>query len=653
MLDLRPLKEKPSLSGLKPGPSGWADLAVIPLIAVLSIPPLLWFAHNWSIVNNDSGRYLISGWHLVSGQGYTDLSGEPRTDRGPVLPALIGFMAVLTGHDTDRLVWAVRLLAQVNPLLAYFLVKRISGPIAGLLAAALVTLFGYTATTTGALNVDAVLLSVYLLTLLALLAAMRRESSVLAFLSGLLLGASILTKETAFTNLPLALLAALMLGWSVRGMLWHYLGVVLVCLPWWIWVYSVSGQVYLVGRLPSEFRIPAVVAVLACVGLMVVAYTSGMLARFLGDERRRRWTGWFLAFAWTVALSGLLLTTAGPALATTSLGTLKSYTARLLTPDVVIVPALLLVIGYVTWKAYRANLLWRFFALALLFQVPICLLVAVEGWIARQYLLPETLLLCALAALVADVCGTAVHAGGYRGWLGVALAVSLITLLVLGSWERAQTLVSQKPAGPVGGAPPEALKMADWMAENVPAGRNIYVNAAQGGYIAFLDNGRHRWTKLLLDQGLCEPRPNVQERCNVNDNDLTRTPPNPVWLQMEGKCRAISLTMPNLLDHVRRKNSGYLMIAGSPAYPGLVKLAWRLQESGAFEIVHADFGKKGTRWAYEGVVLLKSTGQAPRAIPTQMDARSLFVLRSCERAKGPGYARKVKSRFTNGISVVP
>ena len=80
----------------------------------------------------------------------------------------------------------------------------------------------------------------YLLALLTLLAAIRRNSSLLAFLSGVLLGTSILTKETAVVNVPLALLAVLLLDWQLRQALWHYLGVVLVCLPWWVWAYSAT-----------------------------------------------------------------------------------------------------------------------------------------------------------------------------------------------------------------------------------------------------------------------------------------------------------------------------------------------------------------------------------------------------------------------------
>jgi 4-amino-4-deoxy-L-arabinose transferase-like glycosyltransferase len=213
----------------------------------LGVPTLVWFVHDWT-VGNDAARSLFAASELVLGQGLQTSNDLPfNGGHGPVFPALIGSLILVFGRDIETLAWALRLLALLNPLLAYFLVKRITGPLAGLIAAALVTLFGKMSLT---INIDAALLMFYLLALLTLLAAMDRTSTALALLSGVLLGASILTKETAFASLPLALLAALLIDWELRKALWHYLGLGLVCLVWWIWSLSASGQVYLIDRLP-------------------------------------------------------------------------------------------------------------------------------------------------------------------------------------------------------------------------------------------------------------------------------------------------------------------------------------------------------------------------------------------------------------------
>jgi hypothetical protein len=141
----------------------WADLAVVPLIAVLSVPPLLWFGHHWTVIHNDAARYLLAGSKLVSDPGLETRNGISHTNHGPGLPALLDALILVFGRDTETLVWTVRLIALVNPLLAYFLGKRISGSVAGLISAALVTPFGYNPT----LSLDPLLLTFYLLALLA------------------------------------------------------------------------------------------------------------------------------------------------------------------------------------------------------------------------------------------------------------------------------------------------------------------------------------------------------------------------------------------------------------------------------------------------------------------------------------------------------
>src|SRR5215217_6240473 len=258
----------------------WPDLAVFPLVLALSILPLLWFGRNW-VTATDGSRYLLLGWNLISGEGYT-LFGYPYTLRGPGFPGLLGGLMLLFGRDVESLAWTARLLTLANPVLMYFLIKRIAGPMAGLLAAAMVTLFGYTATFIEAFNIDAVQLTLYLLVALGLLIGAQKDRAVLWLLSGLLLGTAILTKETSLVVLPLALFATLLLECSFRGLLLHYTGVAAVCLPWWVWYWSVRGNVYLINWLPSKVIFSVVVAALAMAALLVAgSYRSGIVTRLL------------------------------------------------------------------------------------------------------------------------------------------------------------------------------------------------------------------------------------------------------------------------------------------------------------------------------------------------------------------------------------
>jgi hypothetical protein len=118
---------------------------------------------------------------------------------------------------------------------------------------------------------------------------------------------------------------------------------------------------------------------------------------------------------------------------------------------------------------------------------------------------------------------------------------------------------------------------------------------------------------------------------------------------MAGECEATSLSMSNLLEQVRRTGSDYVMISGGYSLPGILDLPSRLQESGAFEVVHGELDREASG-ANTGLVLLRSTGRAPRAVPTQMSANTELHLRHCEQSKGPGYEERISSTFPNGIS---
>ena len=141
------------------------------------------------------------------------------------------------------------------------------------------------------------------------------------------------------------------------------------------------------------------------------------------------------------------------------------------------------------------------------------------------------------------------------------------------------------------------------------------------------------------------PRPNIQIRCDPAENSISRIPSDALWVQtMMGRCRDISLSMPNLLEQVRQSSSDYLLITGSGVSPSILRVPSLLQESGAFEVVHAE-GRSGV----QGVVLLKSTGLAPEAVPTLINRNTLTNLKRCEGVKGEGDSSWLRSTFPHGI----
>jgi hypothetical protein len=353
--------------------------------------------------------------------------------------------------------------------------------------------------------------------------------------------------------------------------------------------------------------------------------------------------------AWAVPLTLLTLATTGPALAEASPETVGPYLAGILAPVAVVVPVLLLTAGYTAWMALRRDDgTWRLLALALLFQVPVCLFVVVEGWDPRQFLVAQALVFCALGALVVDAALLAWRGHGYAARLaGAAVALLLTIFFLAASVQRVQGLIPDDPARALSGwqaVAPQASAMADWTGENVPEGERILVNAAQGNYLAYLDGGRHEWTFLKLDQEPCVPKPNIQMTCDPDEGAISGIPADAVWVQTKGGCEVISLSMPNLTEQVRRTGSGYVMVTGSHKFPGILGLPQVLQRSGAFEVIHSE-GERGAG----GLVLLKSMGRPPDAVPTLMNRSTLANLGRCGEAQRQGYPDWLRSRFPHGI----
>src|SRR5919112_3465348 len=97
---------RPLLSDSRSFPFGWQDLLVVPLVLILSLLPLVWFGQHWTVDANDTTRYLLAGSWLVSGEVLDDLDNisEYNGGHGPVLPAIIGFLILLFGRETETLV---------------------------------------------------------------------------------------------------------------------------------------------------------------------------------------------------------------------------------------------------------------------------------------------------------------------------------------------------------------------------------------------------------------------------------------------------------------------------------------------------------------------------------------------------------------------
>lgn len=650
-------KHARSASDAPQGRFAWT-LAAWLLVLVVSVPTFIWFARTW-VVTPDGSWYLLQGWNIVSGRGQVDEDGEPVVYRGPVLAGVIGLFMLVFGRDVDAVAWAVRVLALANPLLMYFLVRRVSGwPVAGLIAAALVALFGYHARLSQAFNIDAPMLTVYLLAFLTLLGAVRRDSALLALLSGLLLGASILTKETAFVGLPIGLFAALLLGWNLRGFLLHYAGVLVVCLPWWIRIWRITGEVYLVGRMPTGLVYPIVAAPIVLALAAILLYRSGVLARLLSRPRRRRSIVWFLVAAWVVSFSVLLFAKSST-LGIAGNVSLRTYVTGELLPVTALLPAFPIALAYLIYKAVRGEGLWEIYLILLLLHVPPSLLAFVEAWNQRQYIIPQALLLGAFAALVVEAGAMAARGRGTRRWVGGSVAALLTVFVLASAASEVQAMV--RDPGPSAKRPSdengEAVReMGTWMAENVPEGETILTTHLYRRQLAFRDDARHTLIDFRVD---CERgwKSVRAARCKPGE-DVAQTLAQPtVWFLMGRNCdQAAALSVPDMLRQMEEANSEYLMITNGP--PHVEPWGWApgLVESGAFEVAHSSplVDSDPRTGEGSGLFLLKRTGREPAPVSARMDAKTVLQLIKCHKADhGPRYKEEIRADFPTGIRLQP
>ena len=582
-----------------------------------------------------------------------------------MLPAILGLLMVPFGRDAIQLAWVLRLFALINPVLMYFLIKRISDRWIGALAAFLVAIFGYTAMLPHGFTVDAVLMTIYLFSVLFLLIAVQGGGIWTGFVSGLLLGATILTKETALVGLPLALVAACLVNWRPREVLGHYVGVGVFCLPWWAWAYSVTGRIYLIERLPP--RLALIFVGMAVLLLATTAWlaVSGVLQRLVANEQRRAGIAWIITFAWTAAFAVVLPTNIRSLAGQFRNASLQEYLAGYIPQNTQLWFLLPLVLVYLFWSTFKGDKLWAFYLSLLILWVPVQILVVVQRFNVRQLMLPQALLYGALAAMVIHILRRTAHRRKFE-WsqlISIGVAGLLSIALGLAAASQVRTLLSEYKGQ---GTPAESnLNQANvavrdmhrWISSNVPRGAGILSTDRYLTQLMFEDSRQHRWKTIAsrcsrLGKGSDEP---VATLCVPSARSRPQwPPPQPVtWFGLEKGCRALALNQGLVLRRLEDTNSEYLLLTYMFGWTDTLSIPAALERSGAFEIVHKSYlhPDRPTNSGYF-MTLLKSTGLDPSPAPTVMHASSVPQVIDCAtKARGKDYDEAIRTAFPQGIAV--
>lgn len=637
--------------------SSWPYVAGGCLLAVLlGALSLAWFARNWR-VPSDGSMYMLHARTLLGGGGYVSLGAAPQTVRGPVFPGTLAVLMAVLGYGVGHLAWAVRLLALLNPVLTVLVFARIGGWRVGTLAGALVALFGLTSRLPDAFNIDAFLLTVVLVAILVLLLAAEHTGPALSFCAGLLFGLSLLTKETVFVLAPLGAFVGVLYRRPVRWAAAYYLGVAAVSAPWWIWVWWVSGEVYLLGRLPGGALVLALVALAVLGAGAAVTVRARVLAR-PWVLRNRLHIAWLALAVWSAAFTAFGLSTAR----SISIPSAWEYLAGQVLRDVALWPLVPFGAGYAVWRARRGHKGWSICVAFLLAWVPVALLVLVSEFRTRQWMLPQVLLYGCVAGMVVEAVSYARYADPRRKAVGWTLA-GLISLLLLATGiNQADALLTERlrlaEKDPYNQVNRSEQRMAQWVGRRVPRGEVILTTWLYSYQLAYDDAGKHVWVPLARDcVYLGQPFMDAAKICGPD----TRPPESlelaaPImWLELSPDCRGFSTSVRSIRGQMDRSGARYLMLTETRTPGQAGTQSWRdyLTASGFRPLFGTYLSRGPTVTEIQGLVLLTRTFDAAARQPGTMSAESVLNLHNCARSLyGATYRDVIRRLFPYGISIL-
>jgi 4-amino-4-deoxy-L-arabinose transferase-like glycosyltransferase len=559
-----------------------AGLALVAGLSVLVVLSLLLLQPRAQPLTSDESLYLAQGLSLAEGHGYTYTTGEPAHHRGPVFPALLALDLTIGGKTLENAYWLPRALAFGAAMLTLLLGWRLYGREAGMLGCGLVlasSLLGLLANT---LFLDGAQSFFVLATLCCVHVAIRRSDWRWAAAAGAALGIAFLTKESALQLLPLPFLLVALQGRAVDRpgrLLLAYSGAFAATAGWWwVYVYTVTGTVYLLGE-PSH----SALWVTAGLALVVVAAGVALLASRTFDGRSlRQGARWGLVGLATAIWGGFFIVGleahSGWDFASDYFRTVPDYTTSVLASWLRPLPLIALSWGYVGYRAIRGSLSDRVLLLALLLLLPFALFVANRSLHVRDVLPLVYLSYVALARSGVDFARWAADAlkRAANPLLGPALAAALLVLafgwFVVAEQQRLVAAVDAFEPNAVqedNWGNPLAQQTASWIETNVAPGMPIMSSRLYYSHVFFLTGARYPTWQVPTVRVDFRNNPHALARTNTmfrwEDHLMPAGPAEP-WLYLRRyptKGYYIALSERDFLDGLREHSIGYLVLSGN------------------------------------------------------------------------------------------
>lgn len=179
----------------------------IPLWAYILALAAITFSGYIIDVSSDMAWYMDLGMNLYLGRGYTDIDTSMVTARPPLFPMMLALAFRIFGLSVSSAFRVVWLFAVLNPLMIYFLGKKLYGNRWIGFAAAMMMLTSYTLNFWSYRHLDAIWPFFALLGMFCIFVALEEKKTIWFIFAGLALGAAFLVKESAIVFFPLPFLA--------------------------------------------------------------------------------------------------------------------------------------------------------------------------------------------------------------------------------------------------------------------------------------------------------------------------------------------------------------------------------------------------------------------------------------------------------------
>lgn len=261
------------------------DIRRVPVWIYLLIIGVATFCTREIVIVPDMGSYMISGLNIAYGKGYTGMSGALIWSRAPLFSLLISGSYFCLGASPWSAFWVVRLFAILNPLLIYFLGKKLFGKLAGF-SGALLILSSYSVNYWSYRHLDAVWPFFTIFSIVCLYVAIENGDYIYFAISGIFLALAYLIKQAPILLIPLPFILIFFVKEyrnqrNIRGALLWILLFSFITFPWIFYVYRHTYNI-LFSILGTGGKVAADAYVNSSPFLFMERYFAGLWAYYRG-----------------------------------------------------------------------------------------------------------------------------------------------------------------------------------------------------------------------------------------------------------------------------------------------------------------------------------------------------------------------------------